>query len=322
MTLNGIDVSQWQAADLSGVPYDFLIARATWGDGITANGFVDPWADRHIQTAIRRGKLFGFYHFMTTHDPVQQARWFVQNCQGYFGKGIPVLDYEDIGGGVERAASTHGDAGALKFLNEVYRLTGVRPLVYANSSHAAGLHQVAAANYGLWVANWGQNEAGGYRVPPMPGSGPFPFVAIHQYTSRGRLAGYGGDLDLDIAHLTAAQWAKYANPSGAATPAPTPTPTKTNEQLAAEVWAGVWGNGQDRIDRLTKAGYDAAAVQAIVNKTAGPASPRRYTVRAGDNLSSIAAKYGIEWRAIYNANRSVIGDNPNVIHVGAVLTIP
>lgn len=321
MTLNGIDVSQWQAADLSNVPYDFLIARATWGDGITANGFVDPWADRHIQTAIRRGKLFGFYHFMTTHDPVQQARWFVQNCKNYFGHGIPVLDYEDIGNGVERAASTHGDAGALKFLNEVYRLTGVRPLVYANSSHAAGLHQVAKANYGLWVANWGANAAGGYRTPHAVGSGPFPFVAIHQYTSRGRLDGYGGDLDLDIAYLTAAQWAKYAGSSGEPAPAPTPG-KKTNEQLAAEVWAGVWGDGQDRIDRLTKAGYDAAAVQAIVNKTAPSSPTRHYTVKPGDNLSSIAAKYGIEWRAIYNANRSVLGDDPNVIYAGTVLTIP
>lgn len=50
----------------------------------------------------------------------------------------------------------------------------------------------------------------------------------------------------------------------------TTTPTvKTNEQIADEVIAGKWGNGQDRKDRLFKAGYDYNAVQSIVNKKLG-----------------------------------------------------
>jgi hypothetical protein len=36
--------------------------------------------------------------------------------------------------------------------------------------------------------------------------------------------------------------------------------------LASQVIAGQWGSGQDRINRLTSAGYDAAAVQAEVNR--------------------------------------------------------
>ena len=43
-------------------------------------------------------------------------------------------------------------------------------------------------------------------------------------------------------------------------------PTKTISQLADEVIAGKWGNGQDRINRLKKAGYDPAAVQSKVNQ--------------------------------------------------------
>lgn len=38
------------------------------------------------------------------------------------------------------------------------------------------------------------------------------------------------------------------------------------KQIAREVWLGKWGNGQDRKNRLTAAGYDYAAVQALVNK--------------------------------------------------------
>lgn len=41
---------------------------------------------------------------------------------------------------------------------------------------------------------------------------------------------------------------------------------KTNEELAREVIRGDWGNGQERKDRLKKAGYDYSAVQKLVNK--------------------------------------------------------
>lgn len=43
---------------------------------------------------------------------------------------------------------------------------------------------------------------------------------------------------------------------------------KTNKQLTAvakEVIQGKWGNGKERIEKLTKAGYDYKEVQALVN---------------------------------------------------------
>ena len=50
-------------------------------------------------------------------------------------------------------------------------------------------------------------------------------------------------------------------------PVPAPTPVgKTVEQLAAEVMAGEWGNDPERSQRLTAAGYNAASVQAAVNR--------------------------------------------------------
>jgi len=41
---------------------------------------------------------------------------------------------------------------------------------------------------------------------------------------------------------------------------------KTNEEIAREVINGKWGNGADRVNRLTAAGYVAADIQAIVNR--------------------------------------------------------
>ena len=44
---------------------------------------------------------------------------------------------------------------------------------------------------------------------------------------------------------------------------------KTNEQIAAEVWDGEWGNGADRERRLREAGYDPAIIQRLVNQGVG-----------------------------------------------------
>jgi hypothetical protein len=40
---------------------------------------------------------------------------------------------------------------------------------------------------------------------------------------------------------------------------------KSNEEIAKEVIAGKWGSGNDRRQRLSNAGYDYKAIQAIVN---------------------------------------------------------
>ena len=42
---------------------------------------------------------------------------------------------------------------------------------------------------------------------------------------------------------------------------------EVNEKVADEIWTkGNWGNGQERIDKLTAAGYDVAGVQAVIEE--------------------------------------------------------
>lgn len=53
--------------------------------------------------------------------------------------------------------------------------------------------------------------------------------------------------------------------------------------------------------------------------------PSAYTVQKGDLIYTIAKKfYGdiADYRKIYNANKKIIGSNPNNIRVGIVLTLP
>ena len=59
------------------------------------------------------------------------------------------------------------------------------------------------------------------------------------------------------------------NLSSASTPTTTPSTSKTTEEVAKEVIAGKWGNGEDRKQRLTAAGYNYSLIQAKVNELMG-----------------------------------------------------
>lgn len=44
------------------------------------------------------------------------------------------------------------------------------------------------------------------------------------------------------------------------------TGDKSNEEIVREVISGAWGNEEDRVNRLTNAGYNASEVQEVVNR--------------------------------------------------------
>ena len=77
----------------------------------------------------------------------------------------------------------------------------------------------------------------------------------------------------DLARLDRLARQKAGEKLPTATPAPAPAPKPAGklsiDQVAREVINGKWGNGQDRMNRLKAAGYDAAAVQAKVNEICG-----------------------------------------------------
>lgn len=97
---------------------------------------------------------------------------------------------------------------------------------------------------------------------------------------------------------------------------------KSIDEMAKEVIAGKWGTGDDRKAKLTSAGYDANQVQTKVNELMGSkkstSQATYYTVKSGDNLSSIAKKYGTTYQAIAKLNGI---SNPNKIYVGQKLRV-
>ncbi|MEV4947792.1 LysM peptidoglycan-binding domain-containing protein [Streptomyces sp. NPDC053755] len=68
----------------------------------------------------------------------------------------------------------------------------------------------------------------------------------------------------------------------------------------------------------------SSAVEKIKESIPAASTPARsYTVTAGDSLSLIAHEQGVRggWKVLYDINRSVVGDNPSLIHPGLELTL-
>ena len=197
--LFGIDVSSHQGNINTGGMFDngkidFVIAKAT--EGCT---YVNPYCDSVIQSAIIRNKPCGVYHFARRNDAKAEAKHFVNNCKGYVGKAIPILDYE-------ADALNNGVSWALTWLKEVERLWGVKPMIYTSLSvtREYNWQPVVNNNNGLWMAQYNSS-------PSEPGY--WDFFAMWQYTSSGHVSGYSGNLDCNYFYGDVSAWNKYANSS-------------------------------------------------------------------------------------------------------------
>lgn len=301
MSLRIIDVSQWQGNFVTDA--DGIICKATEG-----TGFVDPTCDAKYQMNKAAGKCLGVYHYARPDlcSAVDEARFFVENTKGYIGEAVLALDWEQPG--------TQGNVSWAKaWLDEVKRLTGIKPLIYMSASvvNQYDWSSVAKADYGLWIAGYPDNRDS-WDVPDFPyATGAWDGCAMWQFTSS------NGTLDRDIFYGDKNAWKAYATSNGSAEPAPAPV-RKTNEELASEVIDGKWGNGADRKNRLEMAGYDYSAVQALVNQKLGTNSREYYTIQPGDTLSGISGKFGtsIDQLCAWNGI-----SNPNVIYAGSRIRV-
>lgn len=226
MSLRIIDVSSWQAnLNLANVDYDGVIVKAT-----ESLGYVNPYCDTHIQQSIAGGKLKGVYHFARPNDsnPIAQADYFIDNITGYLdGTTLLVLDWE-----AEQIGNT---AWAKQWLDRVFNRTGVRPVIYMSESvvNSHDWSDVINGDYGLWVARYWDNSPD-YNWD-MTNAGPEPNVKwsasagylMWQWTSTGRLNGYGANLDLNEFYGDKKTWLAYCKDQRKSTPTPAPTPVPT-----------------------------------------------------------------------------------------------
>ena len=192
--LFGTDQSAWQP-DLV-TEGDFIIMKATEGCG-----YVDASCDTKYQMNKVAGKLLGVYHFARPdlNSAEDEAVFFVDNIRGYLREAILVLDWEQPG-------TQRMTAWAKAWLDKVFELTGVKPLIYMSASviRENNWSDVVVGDYGLWVAGY-PDLRNSFDLPDFNYDiSPWPFYALWQFTNS------GGSLDRDAFMGDKEAWLKYA----------------------------------------------------------------------------------------------------------------
>lgn len=316
-SMNGVDYSSWQSATAPcGVSADFGIVKVNQGT------YRNPYWRTQAKCIADRGEGLGLYDYASGMDPTAEADVFVDLVGDYVGRAVLVLDWESNQNGA------WGDSGWIRaWVNRVHARTGVWPMVYVSRAYVSQVPADVRRNCALWVAQYASDATTGYQSSPWNAGASGE--AMIQYSSHGWLSGYRGFLDLNLFMGERWQWDAYANPAGAAKPGNVgpSAPAKRAEppqcgrscvvvgpgDTVSEYWSDWWN--------VTVPSGNPSLIypgQTICHKgAAASGSVRTYTVRAGDTLSGIAARYGV---AVADIGGYRSGD-PNVIYPGEVVRI-
>ena len=196
---------------------------------------------RNADECTRLGIPIGVYLYSYAKTPVQarsEADHVLRLIRGYQLSYPVYLDLEEAetrSGVVERAC----------ILGDAIESAGYWCGIYANLYWWEMILKDGLERFTKWVAQY-------YTQCEYTGA----HLDIWQYTAKGEVDGISGPVDMNECYRDFPGEILGVRPAG----------KKTVEELALEVIAGRWGNGEDRAEALTEAGFDYEAVQARVNQ--------------------------------------------------------
>ena len=253
MSYKGIDVSHFQGnIDWNKVKgnIDFAILRLGW-IGNNNNHTLDTKFETYYNACKSVGIPIGVYvyNYCNSQNTAKSgAEWTINQLKDK-SIDLPIyIDMEDRS--IENLGKDKLTSICIAF-NTVIENAGYWAGVYANLNWCTNYlnKDTIKARYTTWVAHYGISQdryVGQYDML--------------QYSDTGKISGISGNVDMDIMYRDLINEIKESN---------TGTDRKTVEELAREVIAGKWGNGEERKIKLTNAGYDYSAVQAKVNEILG-----------------------------------------------------
>ena len=321
MERKGLDISSYQKGinfDEIKAKVDFLILRAGFtgwgGDGTNKNkdrcfeNFYSKWKARGIP-----GGAYWDSCANTYEKGKAEAEYLYNNCLK--GKQFEYPIYMDVEEDRHQQVGKSRMADAIKGFCEYLENKGYYVGIYANSNYFNNFIDTAKLSmYDKWLAVWTSNKP----------SFKYGDYGLWQNSSSGYISGMRVEADKDYPTIIKKAGLNGYLKGTPETPKVEPT-KKSNDEIATEVINGNWGNGADRKNALTNAGYDYAVIQSIVNARLGVTpkpSAKYHTVVKGDTLWAIAKKYygdGNKYPEIARANNIA---NPNIISVGQKLLIP
>ena len=254
-----IDVASHQGYDITGILEQMGTTNTIIkiSEGTT---YLNPC----LSAQVEQSTPVGFYHFAWFGGDVEEA----EREARYFLDNVPqkvkylCLDYEDHASG-DKQANT--DA-CIRFM-EILKENGYEPIYYSYKPFTLNniYYEQILAKFpnSLWIAGYGLNDGNAdfEYFPSMDG------IRWWQYSSN--------PFDKNIVLLDDDEEDILISKN-----------TSTDiDTVANEVVQGLWGNGQERFDNLTTAGYDAQAVQDRVNAILNDETPIN---SASSDLDSVA----------------------------------
>lgn len=309
--LKGIDVSVYQGnIDWGKVKpqIDFAILRCGLGDDIQSQD--DKQFERNYSECTRLGIPFAVYFFSYAVNKAKVSKEIAHIKRLLNGKKItaPVyIDVENTNGLDWRKLSNADMLAIMQEFNTQLNALGYKMGIYSSRSAFWNEKMTDKWYDGIskWVAEYGDKVNAFNRT-----------YDIWQYNSKGRIDGISGNVDMNVMVNSI-----FATEQPKAAPAPTTSSKKSNDEIAKEVIAGKWGNGIDRKNRLTAAGYNYTEVQNIVNalcKTpAKPISTVNYYPRYfGTTGSIVTALNSIKVVSSFSNRKKIAKANGITMYMG------
>ncbi|MCO4692282.1 LysM domain protein [Streptococcus infantarius subsp. infantarius] len=342
---HGVDWSRYQGANgVFGYSHDkFAISQI---GGVNGGGiYKQSTYETQVASAIAQGKRAHTYIWYQVGSNAslgeQVLNTFLPQVQTPKGS-IVALDYES-GASPDKQANTNAILHGMRMI----KAAGYTPMYYSYKPFTlANVYTdqiIREFPNSLWMAAYPS-----YNVTPTPNYDVFPSmdgVSIYQFTSTYIAGGLDGNIDLT--GITDNGYTKNNNPK-TETPAinqgqqanNTPKYDVANgNQVKVKFSASAWATGQGIPSWVKGRTYSVAQVNGnrvllaginswinesdveIISVSSAPAQAPAvgtYTVRSGDTLSGIAAKFGTSYQTLANLNGL---SNPNLIYVGQVLRV-
>lgn len=233
----GIDVSAWQGS-LSQATWntfknsanrDFVWIRSSRGgttgthpgggpggggdEGTLSRRYDDPYFQQNITYATKAGMFAGAYHFdradILTNTGADEANHFLQMAGPWMRPGylLPMFDME--AGAIQHTTPSLSN-WSIEFSNTIFNATGIRPVIYLNTSYATSeLNASVAANMpNLVLARPSSGDPlttqpptpDGYANPYGQWASQNPPWKFWQYSTTGGIPGYSSNIDKDVAN--------------------------------------------------------------------------------------------------------------------------
>lgn len=244
----GIDISRYQPnfnfnkAKKEGVK--FVIIKAGGGDGSL---YKDSQFESHYKNATEKGFKVGAYYFGAAKS-IERAEQEANKFLSYLhGKNFEMGVYYDVEAGMLKLDRELLTQIIIKFCEIVKR---VYPNVGIYSSLSVFNNRVfdnRLSGYLHWIAYWSTSK---------------PVLKSGNKTDMWQFGGEVNNIRTNkVAGVTCDQDYCYMNID-----IPANKPLKSTEEIVKEVLDGKWGNGTERKQRLTAAGYNYSVIQSAVNK--------------------------------------------------------